>query len=61
MILIWRALSAHWHHIGRTCSEFQTVGCNDAAYPVDLSHGGRNILDGVLNGLQFDGLADCAV
>ena len=28
--------------------------------PRRLSHGGRNFLDGVFNGWQFDGLADCA-
>jgi uncharacterized SAM-binding protein YcdF (DUF218 family) len=55
----WLLVTSAWH-MPRSMSEFQAVGCNDAAYPVDLSHGGRNILDGVLNGWQFDGLADCA-
>ena len=39
MILIWWALGAHWHHRGRTCSEFQAVGCNVTAYPVDFRTG----------------------
>ena len=55
----WLLVTSAWH-MPRSMSEFQAVGCNVTAYPVDLSHGGRNILDGVLNGWQFDGLADGA-
>ena len=55
----WLLVTSAWH-MPRSMAEFQAVGCNVTAYPVDLSHGGRNILDGVLNGWQFDGLADCA-
>jgi uncharacterized SAM-binding protein YcdF (DUF218 family) len=55
----WLLVTSAWH-MPRSMAEFQAVCCNVTAYPVDLSNGGRNILDGVLNGWQFDGLAERA-
>ena len=40
----WLLVTSAWH-MPRSMAEFQAVGCNVTAYPVDLSHGKRNFLD----------------